>query len=152
MLGKSSRDIAAGAVVIAFAGAVLTVLSRIPTAKYQAIGPDLFPRVCAWALVVGGLGLLLRGLLRRGPALTLPGVRGVALIVLAVVAFGIVAPRFGYAVAGFLTIVIAGFATREVKPRQLFVFACGMTAFSIVLFTFMLKVTMPAIAMFGLRL
>ena len=99
------------------------VLSRIPTAKYQSIGPDLFPRVCAWALVVGGIGLLLRGLLRRGPALALPGVRGVALIVLAVVAFGVVAPRFGYAVAGFLTIVISGFATREVKPRQLLVFA-----------------------------
>lgn len=152
MHNKSSRDIAAGAVVIAFAGAVLAVLSRIPTAKYQAIGPDLFPRVCALALIVGGLGLLLRGLLRRGPGLALPGVRGVALIVLAVVAFGLIAPRLGYALAGFVTIVVSGFATREVKPRQLLVFACAMTAFSIVLFGWILKVTMPAIAIFGFRL
>jgi hypothetical protein len=149
---KSSQDIAAGTIVIAFAGAVLMVLSRIPTAKFQSIGPDLFPRVCAWALVLGGIGLLLRGLLRRGPALVLPGLRGTLLIVLAVVAFGVIAPRFGYAVAGFLTIIVSGFATREVKPMQLLIFAGGMIVFSIVLFSFLLKVTMPAIALFGFRL
>jgi hypothetical protein len=149
---RSSQDIAAGTVVIAFAGAVLLVLSRIPTAKFQSIGPDLFPRVCAWALVLGGIGILLRGLLRSGPALALPSLRGTLLIALAVVTFGVVAPAFGYAVAGFLTMVIAGFATREVKPRQLFIFASGMTVFSIVLFTFILKVPMPAIALFGARL
>lgn len=150
--GKSSQDIAAGTVVIAFAGAVLLVLSRIPTAKFQSIGPDLFPRVCAWALVLGGIGILLRGLLRSGPSLVLPGLRGTLLIVLAVVVFGFIAPRFGYAVAGFLTIIIAGFATREVKPRQLLIFASGMIVFSIVLFTFILKVPMPAIALLGFRL
>ena len=149
---RASQDIAAGAVVVAFAAAVLVALSRIPTAKYQTIGPDLFPRVCAYALIAGGIALLLRGFLRRGPALSLPGVRGLVLIVLAVVAFGLTAPTFGYAVAGFLTIIISGFATREVRPLQLVVFAGGMIAFSIVLFTFILKVPMPAIAMFGFRL
>jgi len=149
---KSAQDIAAGTVVIAFATAVLIVLSRIPTAKFQSIGPDLFPRVCAWALVLCGIGLLLRGLLRSGPALKLPGFRGTALIVLAVVAFGVLAPHVGYAVAGFLTIIISGFATREVKPLQLLVFASGMIVFCIVLFTFILKVPVPAIALFGFRL
>lgn len=148
---RSSQDIAAGAVVVAFATAVLLVLARIPTAKYQSIGPDLFPRVCAWALVAGGVGILLRGLLRRGPALKLPGLRGTLLIVLAVVVFGMVAPHFGYAVAGFLTIIVSGFATREVKPLQLLIFAGGMTVFSVVLFTFILKVPMPAIALLGFR-
>jgi putative tricarboxylic transport membrane protein len=149
---RAAQDIAAGAVVIAFAGAVLLVLSRIPTAKFQSIGPDLFPRVCAYALLAGGIALLLRGFLRSGPALALPGMRGLALIVLAVVAFGATAPTFGYAVAGFLTIVISGFATREVKPLQLIVFAGGMIAFSIALFTFVLKVPIPAIAILGFRL
>ena len=40
--------------------------------------------------------------------------------------------------------VISGFATREVTPGQLVVFACGLIAFSVALFTFVLKVPMPA--------
>lgn len=149
---RSSQDIAAGAVVIAFAGAVLVALSRIPTAKFQSIGPDLFPRVCALALLACGIAILLRGILRSGAALSLPGARGMALIVLSVVAFGLTAPVLGYAVGGFLTIVISGFATREARPRQLFIFACGMIVFSVVLFTYVLHVPMPAIVLPGFRL
>lgn len=149
---RASQDVAAGTVVVAFAGAVLVGLSRIPTAKYQSIGADLFPRVCAYALIACGIGLLLRGFLRSGATLALPRWRDVALIVLAVVAFGLIAPRLGYAVAGLVTIVISGFATREVKPRQLAIFAVLLIAFSIVLFSFVLKVPMPAILLPGFRL
>lgn len=148
---RATRDVAAGTLVVAFAVAVLVVLSRLPTAKYQTIGPDLFPRVCAYALIAGGIALLARGFLRRGEALSLPGARGVVLILLSVVAFGVAAPKVGYAVAGFLTLVISGFATREVRPGTLFVFACGMIAFSVVLFTVLLKVPMPAIVLPGFR-
>lgn len=147
--GRSSQDIAAGAIVIALAIAVLVALSRIPQAKFQAISPDLFPRLCAYALIAGGIGLLVRGLLRRGPSLELPPWRGVVLVVLGVVTFGLAAPRLGYAVAGFLTVVIAGFATREVTPAKLVVFACGLIAFSVVLFSYLLKVPMPAFAFRG---
>lgn len=148
---RPSQDIAAGTLVVAFAGAVLVGLSRLPTAKYQTIGPDLFPRVCAYALIAGGVALLVRGFLRRGPALSLPGARGVVLILLSVVAFGFTAPKVGYAVAGFLTIVVSGFATREVRPWSLLVFACGIIAFSVVLFTVLLKVPTPAIVLPGFR-
>ena len=71
---------------------------------------------------------------------------------LSVVAFAAIAPRFGYAIAGFLTIVISGFATRAVKPLQVIVFACGMIVFSILLFSYALKVPMPAIDVAGFRL
>lgn len=148
---RTSQDIAAGTVVVAFAAAVLVALSHIPTAKFQAISAALFPRVCAWALAACGLALLLRGLMRRGNGIAWPRWRGTVLIVLSVVAFGLTAPLLGYAVAGFLTLVIAGFATKEAKPLQLFMFASGMIAFSIVLFSVILKVPMPAIVLPGFR-
>jgi putative tricarboxylic transport membrane protein len=148
---RAAQDIAAGAVVVTFGAAVLVALSNIPTAKFQAISAALFPRVCAWALVACGLALLLRGLLRSGKAIAWPRWRGTVLIVLSVVAFGLVAPRFGYAVAGFLTLVISGFATKEARPLQLFIFASGMIAFSVVLFSVVLKVPMPAVVLPGFR-
>ena len=149
---RGTQDIAAGAVVVAFAAAVLVALSRIPTAKYQAISPDLFPRVCAYALILGGIALLVRGFLRAGPSLERANWRGVVLVVLSVVVFGFVAPRFGYAVAGFLTIVIAGFGARDAKPLSLVVFATGLIAFSVVLFSVVLKVPMPAFTLRGFGL
>jgi Tripartite tricarboxylate transporter TctB family len=147
---RSTQDIAAGAVVIALAVAVLVALSRIPTAKYQSISPDLFPRVCAWLLAAGGIALLVRGWLRAGASIERPAWRGVLLVVSSVVVFGLVAPRLGYAPAGFLTIVIAGLAARDAKPYKLVVFAFGLIAFSVLLFSYALKVPMPAFALRGL--
>lgn len=143
MAARLSRDIVAGTVVAAFAVAVLAALSRIPQARFQAIGPDLFPRLCAYGLLAGGAALVLRGLLRRAPAIALPEWRAVALIALAVVAFGVIAPRAGYALAGFATVVIAGLAARETRLVPLLGFAAGLMAFSVVLFSFVLKVPMP---------
>jgi putative tricarboxylic transport membrane protein len=148
---RVSQDTVAGAIVVAVGAAVLVVLSRIPTAKFQGIGAALFPQVCASALILGGLALLLRGFVRRGEMIMWPPLRGTALVLLSVVAFGIIAPRFGYAIAGFITIIISGFATTEARPVQLVVFACGMIAFCILLFTAILKVPMPAIVLFSFR-
>ena len=147
---RGAQDVAAGAAVIAFAVAVVVALSRIPKAKFQAFSPDLFPRLCAYALVAGGIALIVRGLLRAGPSFERPPWRGVVLVVLAVVAFGLVTPRLGYAIGGFLTVLLAGFATRDVKPLKLVAFAAGLIAFSVVLFSVLLKVPMPAFILPGL--
>ena len=149
---RGAQDVAAGAVVIAFAVGALIALSRIPTTKFQAISPDLFPRVCAFALIAAGIALLVRGILRSGPALVRPPWRSIALVIASVVAFGLVAPRLGYAAAGFLTIVVSGLAAKDAKPVTLVVFAGGLIAFSVGLFSFVLKVPMPAFALRGLGL
>ena len=147
MTGRGTQDIAAGTVIVAFAVAVLAALSRIPTAKFQAIPPDLFPRVCACALIACGIALVVRGVLRKGDPLALPRWRDVGLIVLSVVAFGVVAPRLGYAIAGFLTIVISGFAARDARPVKLLAFALALITFSVLLFSYALKVPMRAFIM-----
>ena len=149
---RGAQDVAAGAVVIAFAVGALIALSRIPTTKFQAISPDLFPRVCAFALIAAGIALLVRGILRSGTALVRPPWRSIALVIASVVAFGLVAPRLGYAAAGFLTIVVSGLAAKDAKPVTLVVFAVGLIAFSVGLFSFVLKVPMPAFALRGFGL
>ena len=149
MRGRGTQDIAAGAVVVAFAVAVLIALARIPKAKFQAISPDLFPRVCAFLLIAAGIALVVRGLTREGPRLEWPQLRGLVLVILGVVAFGVLTPRFGYAVGGFVAVVVAGFATRAVKPLPLVVFAAVLIALSVGLFTYVLKVPMPPFALRG---
>jgi hypothetical protein len=146
---RGAQDITAGAVVIAFAAAALIALSRIPSTKYQAISPDLFPRVCAFALIAGGIALLIRGVVRAGPSFVPPPWRGVVLVVGSIVAFGLLAPRLGYAFAGFVTIVVSGLAAKDARPLGLIAFAGVLIAFSVVLFSYLLKVPMPPFALRG---
>lgn len=155
--GKSSgaglsQDVVSGVLVIALGVGILAALSRIGTAKYQQIAPDLFPRMCAYALVLGGSVLLLRALVKGGPRFELPPLRALFLIVFAVCAFGVITPVFGYAPAGLLTMIIGGLATPEVRFRQLLLVSAGLVFFSIGLFSYLLKLPIPIFALPGIIL
>jgi hypothetical protein len=155
--GKSSgawlsQDVISGALVIMLGGGILAALSGIGTAKYQQIAPDLFPRLCAYALVLGGGVLLLRGLAKGSPRFEPPHLRALALIVFAVCAFGALTPVFGYAPAGFLTMVIGGLAAPEMRFRQLLLVSAGLVFFSIGLFSYLLKLPIPILALPGIVL
>ena len=149
--GRFSQDAVSGAVVIALGIAILVALSRIPAAKYQQIAPDLFPRVCAYALVIGGGVLLLRGLIKGGGRFALPHYRGPALVVLAWhQALGHEGAQvFGYAPAGLLTMIISGLAAPEIRFRQLALVSICLIAFSILLFSYALKLPVPILALPG---
>lgn len=141
---KSPQDLVGGIVILGVAAVVLWGLSFISTSRYQAISPTLFPRICAWGLGIGGLVLVARSFLYDGPQIEPTPMRGVVLVTLAVVLFGFITPICGYAVAGFVTMIIGGLATTEVRIRELLIVSAGVTVFCVVLFTYVLGLTIPA--------
>ncbi len=149
---RPAQDVILGAVVIGLAAGVLFGLSKIPTTSYQAIAPDLFPRLCAYGLIVGGIALLVRGFRSPGLAITWPAPRATLFVTASVVVFGALTPVIGYAVAGFLTLVMSGLGGAEVRLRQLLVFSFGLIVFSVVLFSVVLKLPVPIIILPGFRL
>lgn len=146
---RLAKDIVAGIGTIAFAIGVLVALSKIPRTSYQAIPPDLFARLCAYAIIAGGVVLIVRGILRGGEAVKLPPWRAMLAVFAAVIAFGLVAPRYGYAPAGLLTLIIGGLGAPDLKLRQLLLMSAALIAFSVILFTYMLKLPMPFFIMPG---
>jgi len=146
---RLAKDIVAGIGTIAFAIGVLVALSKIPRTSYQAIPPDLFARLCAYAIIAGGIVLIVRGILRGGEAVKLPPWRAMLAVFAAVIAFGLVAPRYGYAPAGLLTLIIGGLGAPDLKLRQLLLMSAALIAFSVILFTYMLKLPMPFFIMPG---
>ena len=142
---RGPQDLLAGVIVVALAAAVLQALARIATSRYEAISPALFPKVCAWLLLASGCVLIVRGLTRHGPSLERLPLRPVILVTVAIVAFGAVTPLLGYGIAGFLTMLIAGLATPEVRLRELIAVALGLIALSIVLFSTLLGLTIPIV-------
>jgi putative tricarboxylic transport membrane protein len=148
---RLTQDIVSGIATIGLAIGTLFALSKIPQTSYQAIAPDLFPRLCAYGLILGGLVLIGRGVVRGGDAVSLPPLRPFLAVVAGVVAFGLIAPRAGYAPAGLLTLVISGLGSSDLKIRQLIVVAAGLIVFSVVLFSYVLKLPLPVLVLPGYR-
>lgn len=145
------QDIVSGIAAIVLATVTLMALSTIPRTSYQAIAPDLFPRICAYGVILGGLVLIGRGIVRGGESVNLPPLRPFLSVLAGVIAFGLVAPRAGFAPAGFLTLVISGLGTSELKFRQMIVASAGLIVFSVVLFSYLLKIPMPVLVLPGYR-
>jgi len=148
---RGAQDALGGVVVAVVAAAVLLVLSRMSVASYSAFSPALFPRICAWGLLLGGLLLVARGFLKDGPGLERVPLRPALFVTLAILVFGIVTPVAGYAVAGLLTVVIGGLATPEMRPRELAIVSLALIAGSVGLFSFVLKLSIPILILPGVR-
>lgn len=146
---RLSRDIVAGIGTIALAIGLLVALSKIPRTSFQAIPPDLFARLCAYSIIAGGVVLVVRGIVRGGDSVKLPPLRAMLAVFASVIAFGLVAPRAGYAPAGFLTLIVGGLGAPDLKLGQLLAMASALIAFSVVLFTYLLKLPMPFFLMPG---
>jgi hypothetical protein len=148
---RLTQDIVSGIATIGLAIGTLMALSGIPQTSYQAIAPDLFPRLCAYGLILGGLVLIGRGIVRGGANVTLPPARAFLAVLAGVIAFGVIAPRAGYAPAGLLTLVVSGLGASDLKLRQLINVSAGLIIFSIVLFSYVLKLPMPVLVLPGYR-
>lgn len=146
---RGPQDVAAGITVIVISAVMLNRLSLITTTSYSTFSPALFPQLCTYGIILGGLALIVRGLLKDGPGFQRTPLRPVILVTLSVVAFGLVTPVLGYAVAGLMTLLISGLAAPDLRFRQLLGISVALIAFCVVLFSWMLKLTMPILILPG---
>jgi hypothetical protein len=147
---KSPQDLFAALAVLAVSAVVLWGLSRITTARFASISPTLFPRICAYALGIGGIMLLIRAFTHQGPKVEPFELRGLVLVTLSVVLFGFLTPVVGYVIAGFLTVVIGGLGSREARLKELLLVGAGLAALCLVLFTYILGLSVPAFILPGI--
>jgi hypothetical protein len=78
------------------------------------------------------------------------GLRGPFFVVAGILAFAITIRMFGLVVAGPLAMVIGGFATPEVREKEILIFAAVMTAFCVGLFRYLLNLPIPILILPGL--
>jgi hypothetical protein len=77
------------------------------------------------------------------------GLRGPFFIVAGILSFAITIRLFGLVVAGPLAMVIGGYATPEVREKEIIIFAAIMTAFCVGLFRYVLNLPIPIIIIPG---
>lgn len=150
---KSMQDLGAGLVLLLLALLALWLTRDLAQGTLDSVGPAMLPRGLAVALGLCGVALVTRSFLSPSDALEGWDVRGMIMITLGITGFaltirsfpfgGFTSPGLGLLVAGPLSILIAGFATREATLRERLVLALGLTAFCMLLFADLLNLPVP---------
>jgi Tripartite tricarboxylate transporter TctB family len=100
-------------------------------------------------LFYGTIFLMFLSTLRSDTWLEARGLRGPFFIVAGILAFAVTIRLFGLVVAGPLAMVIGGYATHEVREKEILIFAAIMTAFCVGLFRYILNLPIPIIIIPG---
>jgi putative tricarboxylic transport membrane protein len=139
----SRQDFIGGLVVIAVAGFALWLAGDLPSGTSGGIGPGTLPKGLAALLGLLGVLLVATSVAKEGSPLERWSIRGPAIILGAVVAFGLTVRPLGLVVAGPLSILVAALAGEEVRWRETTLFGVLMTGFCIGLFKFALGLPVP---------
>jgi Tripartite tricarboxylate transporter TctB family len=143
---RISKDLLAGLIFLGFGVLAIVVARSYPMGSAMRMGPGYFPTMLGGILVFFGLVLVVRGI-RVREALALEwGWKPVAFIGAAMLAFGALLPRFGFAPAVAVLLVVAALGGREFRWKEVLALAAGMTVFAIVVFLYLLKLPYPWIS------
>jgi hypothetical protein len=139
----NNRDFLAGLLFIVLGGLAVALARDYPIGSTMRMGPGYFPTVLGGILLLFGVYVLLRGV-RFGERVKGEwGYRPLALIALSIVLFGFLLDRVGMVPAIVATLFVAAAAGREFRLKEVLLLAVVMTAFSVAVFSYGLKLPYP---------
>lgn len=150
---RSTQNFAAGIFLIVIGLGAWLMAGDLPLGTLRAMGPGMLPK--AFALILSGLGalLMLESLRFEGEQLESWSLRGIVFVLGGCLLFGMAirgfelgplkVPALGLVIAGPLVMFVAGFASDEVKWKEIGIFAVVMTTLCALLFKYALGLPIP---------
>ena len=139
----NNRDFLAGLLFIVLGGLAVALARDYPIGSTMRMGPGYFPTVLGGILLLFGVYVLLRGVRSGDKVKGEWGYRPLALIALSIVLFGFLLDRVGMVPAIVATLFVAAAAGREFRVKEVILLAVVMTAFSVAVFSYGLKLPYP---------
>jgi Tripartite tricarboxylate transporter TctB family len=143
---RSRRDVLAGLTFIGFGLAFAIGATAYDIGNPVRMGPGFFPLIMGTMLVAIGVLIAVR---RSADAdttpISAPPWRATALILGAIVVFGLTVRGLGLVPSVFVTSLLASLASRETKPPAALVLAVGLTVVSVAIFVVALSLRLPII-------
>ena len=140
---RNNRDLIAGLLFIVLGGLAVVLARDYPFGSTIRMGPGYFPTVLGFILLLFGVTVLARGI-RSGERVKGEwGWKPLALITLSIVLFGALLDRVGMIPAAVATLVAAAAAGREFRMKEALILAVVMTALSVAVFIYGLKLPYP---------
>jgi putative tricarboxylic transport membrane protein len=136
---RSPRDFWGGLVLVAVAILAIWASRELPGQRGFAFGPGTAPRLFAGLLVAFGTLVALIGLVSDGPRIDKYKIRGPVLVISAILGFAAMIRPLGLVIASFVTFIISILGSKESRMIEGTIAAAVMTAFCVLLFTYLLK-------------
>jgi hypothetical protein len=150
---RGPQSFVGGLGLVALAALALWLTRDLSQGTLGSMGPAMLPRWLAIGVGLCGISMMVMGLIKVGDGLERWNLRGPALVLVAILCFALTirpfsfgsfaTPGLGLIVAGPLAIGISGYATDEVRPRDLAILALSLTPFCMVLFGDLLNLPIP---------
>lgn len=137
------QDLLFGLFLVAVAAGALVATRNLNVGTAADMGAGYMPRVVSLGLLAFGLFFCARGVRRAGLAIEAVQLRPLLAILGAVGIFALTAERLGLAIASVVTVIIAGFATREGRLRETVPFALLLSGAAVLLFIKVLALPVP---------
>ncbi|MEJ8571522.1 tripartite tricarboxylate transporter TctB family protein [Microbaculum marinum] len=122
---RNPKDVLAGGLFVIFAAVLAYNALQLPLGTASRMGPGYFPLALALILAVLGALTLFNGLRVDGDALPRFDWRGVALVILSVVAFAATIQWLGFVPAVVISVGVSMIASDRFRPLS----AAGLIAF-----------------------
>ena len=146
---RSPQNVVAGLALVAVAVFAVWAVGDLSQGTLHSMGPAMMPRWVAIFIGIAGLIFIVIGLIADGEPLERWQVRGPFFICVGMILFALTIRTLGFLIAGPLSMIVAGYATPEVRKVEVAVFAIAMTVACIVLFVYVLDQSIPVLRIPG---
>lgn len=133
---QNQYDFYGGMALILLSLTAFVASNDLPGMRGFAFGPGTAPRLFAFTLAVLSLGVVVTGLMTRGPKVTRYNLRAIIFILGSILSFAATIRPLGLVIATFSSILICAAATEDIRWRETVIWAAVLTAFCTFLFPY----------------
>lgn len=140
---RNGKDVWSGVLFVSFGLAAILFAYKLPIGTAMRMGPAYFPTVLGGFLVVIGIAVIIRGVLRPGAPVGRFAWGKLALITAAIVLFGLLLRPLGLVVSIVVLVLLSAGASRQFRWLVALALALGLAVFSTIGFGWLLGLPFP---------
>jgi hypothetical protein len=142
---RSSKDFWTGLIYIFFGTSAIIIAREYPMGTAIKMGPAYFPTILGGLLILIGILSLIRSFRKAGTPIGSFALKGLALIVVSTVLFGLLVRGAGLVIALPILVIISAYASKEFRWLPTVLMAAGITLFCILVFLKGLGIPLPVL-------
>jgi len=140
---RSSKDFWTGLIYIFFGSSALIIARDYQMGTAIKMGPSYFPTILGGLMIIIGTISLIRSFLKTGTPIGGFTFKGLTLVVVSTVLFGLLVRGAGLVIALPVLVFVSAFASREFRWGPSLIMAAGLTLFCIAVFLKGLGIPLP---------
>jgi putative tricarboxylic transport membrane protein len=142
---RSSKDFWTGLIYLFFGVSAILIARDYGMGTGGKMGPAYFPTILGGLLLIIGAISVIRSFVAHGAPIGTFAFKGLALVCVPVLMFGIVVRGAGLAVVLPLLVIISALASSRFRWRPTLIMAAGLTIFCVLVFLKGLGIPLPII-------